>query len=189
MIRNVNADSNSAAECSDRPKYWEPSRRLIDSLRDYMAAKEKGGVLGNVQRKVAVLRHRFWSVITGAEIPLNIKKFGEGTELPHPNGVVIHNEAEIGRDCRLFQQVTIGTGPRPGLPRLGARVWIGAGAKILGGVVIGDGAVIGANAVVLTDVPPGATAVGIPAVIKPKARSDWDREERDRPPPSMRGRR
>ena len=83
----------------------------------------------------------------------------------HPQGVVIHPEAVIGPNCLIFQQVTLGMGPIPGLPKIGGQVDIGAGAKILGGVRIGNHAKIGANAVVITDVPDHATAVGIPAKI------------------------
>ena len=86
--------------------------------------------------------------------------------LTHPNGVVIFPGAIIGPNCLISQQVTIGTGgSKPGAPVLGGHVDIGAGAKIIGGVKIGDHAVIGANAVVLQDVPPHATAVGVPARI------------------------
>jgi len=135
--------------------------------------------LGRIQSKLAVIRHRFWSVVTGAEIPLNTWAIEGGLELPHPNGIVIHPDSQIGPNCRLFQQVTLGTGPRPGLPVLGANVDIGAGAKILGGVHLGDFSVIGANAVVITDIPAGAIAVGIPAKVKPDARALWDREVRN----------
>ncbi len=159
-------------------RLWDPSRRLIKSLRDYAKARKRGGALGKVQSKIAVIRHRFWSVVTGAEIPLNTWTVGGGLELPHPNGVVIHPDAQLGPNCRLFQQVTLGTGPRPGLPVLGTNVDIGAGAKILGGVHLGDFAVIGANAVVITDIPAGAVAVGIPAKVKPNARASWDQEVR-----------
>jgi len=145
---------------------WRPSRQLLRALRDYTKARERGGLVGLAQRKVATLRHRFWSAVTGAEIPLNAARIAGGLVIPHPNGVVVHPEAVIGPNCLLFQQVTIGTGPRPGVPRLGGNVDVGPGAKILGGVTIGDGAIIGANAVVLNDVPAGATAVGIPAVTK-----------------------
>jgi serine O-acetyltransferase len=86
--------------------------------------------------------------------------------IPHPNGIVIHPEAEIGPNCLLFQQVTIGSA-HGGVPRLGGHVDVGAGAKVLGPITIGDHAVIGANAVVTTDVPSGATAVGVPARILP----------------------
>jgi serine O-acetyltransferase len=121
-------------------------------------------------RKVAVLRHRFWSVVSGADIPINTHHLGGGLLLPHPQGVVIHPDVVLGPNCLLMQQVTLGTGPKPGVPRLGGHVDVGAGAKILGGVVIGDHAVIGANAVVISDVPAHAVAVGIPAVVKRRRR-------------------
>ena len=89
---------------------------------------------------------------------------GGGLLIPHPNGVVIHPQAEIGPNCLFFQQVTVGAAPS-GIPRIGGHVDIGAGAKILGAVTIGDHAVIGANSVVTSDVPVGATAVGVPARI------------------------
>ena len=85
--------------------------------------------------------------------------------MPHPNGIVIHPEVTIGPNCLIFQQVTIGTKGRSGLPHIGGHVDIGAGAKILGNVKIGDHACIGANAVVMHDVPAGKIAVGIPAKV------------------------
>lgn len=85
--------------------------------------------------------------------------------MPHPNGVVIHPNALIGPNCLIFQQVTIGTREGEMVPVIGAHVDIGAGAKILGDVRVGDHALIGANAVVIADVPSGKTAVGIPAVM------------------------
>ena len=77
----------------------------------------------------------------------------------------------IGDDVVIRQGVTIGlrTTGRRGAPVIGNRVDIGAGAKLLGNIRIGDDAVIGANAVVLCDVPAGALAVGVPAVIKLRA--------------------
>ncbi|MEK6193521.1 MAG: serine acetyltransferase, partial [Deltaproteobacteria bacterium] len=111
-----------------------------------------------------VLQHRFWSGVCGADIPLNTT-LGGGLILTHPNGIVIHPQAQIGANCLVFQQVTIGMGQVSGVPVIGGHVDIGAGAKILGGIRIGDHAKIGANSVVLQDVPVGATAVGIPARI------------------------
>jgi len=113
--------------------------------------------------RLAVLRHRWWSMVTGADVPLNCK-IGGGLLLPHPNGVVIHPDAEIGPNCLIFQQVTIGVAA-DGVPTLAGHVDVGAGAKIIGRLIIGKHAKIGANAVVLDDVPPGATAVGIPAKV------------------------
>lgn len=114
-----------------------------------------------LSRKIAVARHRFWSVVTGTDIPLNSQIAG-GLMLPHPNGVVVHPSAEIGPNCLLFQQVTLGSSPG-GAPRLGGNVVVGAGAKVLGPVRIGNHSRIGANAVVLCDVPDCATSVGVPA--------------------------
>jgi serine O-acetyltransferase len=91
---------------------------------------------------------------------------GRRVFIDHGMGVVIGETAEIGDDCTLYHGVTLGgtswnKGKRH--PTLGKGVVIGAGAKVLGPVLMGDGAKIGSNAVVVRDVPPGATAVGIPA--------------------------
>jgi len=145
-----------------RPGCYEPWKRLLGTIRRYQFLREKGGRFARLLMPWIVLRHRFWSAVCGADIPINAR-LGGGLLVPHPNGIVIHPEAEIGPNCLVFQQVTIGTGPRPGVPRIGGHVDIGAGAKILGGIRIGDHARIGANAVVVQDVPDHATAMGIPA--------------------------
>jgi serine O-acetyltransferase len=141
---------------------WSPGKALLASIRAYQSARGRSPI-ARIIRGWAVLRHRFWSVVSGADIPLNSRIAG-GLLLPHPNGVVIHPGCEIGPNCLIFQQVTLGADDR-GIPRIGGHVDIGAGAKVLGGIRIGDNARIGANAVVLIDVPPGATAVGVPARI------------------------
>src|SRR5271157_4342339 len=144
--------------------YWDPGRRLLRSIRQYQKWTSRGPLLRWISR-YWVFQHRFWSVVSGADIPICCK-IGGGLLLTHPNGVVIHPASIIGVNCLIFQQVTIGTGgPQPGAPTIGGHVDVGAGAKILGGVTIGNHARIGANAVVLQDVPEGATAVGIPARI------------------------
>ena len=83
-----------------------------------------------------------------------------GLKLTHPNGVVIHPKASIGVNCLIFQQVTIVRNVK-----IGGHVDIGAGAKIIRPVSIGNHVKIGANAVVMSDIPDGATAIGIPAKI------------------------
>lgn len=142
----------------ERPlAFWDSGRRLLRALRRYQRSRTRLG------RARWVLSHRFWSVVAGADIPLNCC-LGGGLLLPHPNGVVIHPGAAVGPNCLIFQQVTLGAGgPKPGVPTLGGHVDVGAGAKLLGGIVVGDHSRIGANAVVLCDVPAGATAVGVPA--------------------------
>jgi serine O-acetyltransferase len=142
---------------------WDPSRALLASIRTYQHHAKSRNPLRILVKKWAVLRHRFWSVVTGADIPLNCQ-LGGGLLLPHPNGIVIHPRARIGPNCLIFQQVTIGTRRGGESPVIGSYVDIGAGAKILGNVHIGDHARIGANAVVLKDVPSGKTAVGLWAV-------------------------
>lgn len=143
---------------------WSPSRSLLASIRAYQRHVASDMPWAGLLRRLCVLRHRFWSVVTGTDIPLN-SQIGGGLLLIHPHGIVIHPRAPIGPNCLIFQQVTIGTATGEGVPTLGAHVEIGAGARILGDVVIGDHARIGANAVVLCDVPAGATAVGVPARI------------------------
>jgi serine O-acetyltransferase len=140
-------------------KLWDPPRRLLRSLRRYQQAKQSSGPIAFGLGYWSVLEHRFWSVVTGADIPLNCK-LGGGLLLVHPNGIVIHPDATVGPNCLILQQVTLVGGVR-----LGGHVDLGAGAKIVRPVTIGNHASVGANAVVLTDVPEGAVAVGVPARI------------------------
>jgi serine O-acetyltransferase len=91
-------------------------------------------------------------------------QFGPGFVLIHSTGVVINGRVRGGEQIHIEHQVTIGAERRES-PVLGDRVFLGAGAKILGNVSIGDDARIGANAVVVDDVPSGATVVGIPAKV------------------------
>jgi serine O-acetyltransferase len=104
---------------------------------------------------------------TGIEIH-PAAKIGQRLFIDHGMGVVIGETAELGDDCTLYHGVTLGgttwnKGKRH--PTLGRGVVIGAGAKVLGPIMVGDAARVGSNAVVVKDVPPGATAVGIPARI------------------------
>lgn len=149
--------------------WWDPSRMLLRAIRRYQTVK---GPLAALRRKYWVLQHRFWTVITQADIPLNSLISG-GLVLPHPNGIVVHPKAIIGPNCMIFQQVTLGTSRgKIGLPIIGGHVDIGAGAKVLGPVKIGDHAAVAANAVVLQDVPAGAVAAGVPARIVRHAQED-----------------
>ena len=105
--------------------------------------------------------------LTGIEIHPGAT-IGRRVFIDHGMGVVIGETAEIGDDCTLYHGVTLGgttwnKGKRH--PTLASGVVIGAGAKVLGPILVGNGAKIGSNAVVVKDVPPGATAVGIPARI------------------------
>lgn len=90
-------------------------------------------------------------------------RIAPGFMLVHGVGVVVGQDVVAGRDLALFQNVTLGDKGAPGQPTIGNRVTIGAGAKVLGPISIGDGAIIGANSVVLSDVPAYVTVVGAPA--------------------------
>lgn len=141
-------------------KPWDPSRKLLKTIRDYQALEEKKIFLvKGIIKKIIKMRHRLWSVITGAEIQLRCK-IGKGLLLPHPNGVVIHPNAEIGHNCLIFQQVTL-----TDRVKIGYHVDIGAGAKLIGPVTIGDNVVIGANAVVCSDVESNVVVAGVPAKV------------------------
>jgi serine O-acetyltransferase len=111
---------------------------------------------------------KFCEILFGITIGVSAK-IGQRLTIEHSGGIVIHGNAELGDDCVIRQGVTIGNRRMDApldAPKIGHRVNIGAGAKILGGVTIGDDAQIGANAVVIKDVPVGAIAVGVPAQIR-----------------------
>ncbi len=127
--------------------------RLADGLR-----KIKLGFIGWIFVKLNTL-------LNGCVIGRNAE-FGPGFVLMHPVGVVINSGVKGGENIVIESGVVIGAA-RNGLPvevpRLGDDIFIGSGAKILGGIKIGNNVTIGANAVVIKNVPDGATVVGIPA--------------------------
>lgn len=138
------------------------------------------------------LTHRMWQVpglrlparlvsqaaraLTGVEIHPGAV-IGRRLFIDHGMGVVIGETAEVGEDVVLFHAVTLGgrsmnRGKRH--PTVGDRVTIGAGAKILGPIYVGDDAQVGANAVVVKDVPGGAVVVGVPGVVRARPRDIVD---------------
>ena len=109
-----------------------------------------------------------WWFVRGVDIPASAE-IGPGLRLPHPQNILIPAGAKIGRDCSIYHDVTLGRGPKEGVPTLGDRVMVFSGAKILGGVHIGDDARIGPNAVVTRDVPANAVVSAPPSRIIPEA--------------------
>lgn len=108
-------------------------------------------------------------ILTGIELPCEVV-LGHRFRIDHFGGIIISGDVVFGDDCVIRNGVTVGlrhTGHR-GSPVIGNRVDIGAGAKVLGPIHIGDDVAIGANAVVITDVPANSIAVGIPARILPR---------------------
>lgn len=108
--------------------------------------------------------------LTGVEIHPGAE-IGRRFFIDHANGVVIGETSEIGDDVMLYHQVTLGgtsMAQTKRHPTIGNHVLVGAGAKILGPVVVGDNSAVGANAVVVKDVAADSSAVGIPATVRPK---------------------
>jgi serine O-acetyltransferase len=114
-------------------------------------------------------------ILTGIDLPCEAR-LGRRFRIDHFGGIVISGDAVFGDDCIIRNGVTVGlrhTGHR-GAPVIGNRVDIGAGAKLLGSIHVGDDVAVGANAVVITDVPSNSIAVGVPASIRTRKKAQAD---------------
>ena len=111
-------------------------------------------------------------ILTGIELPCEVE-VGRNFVIDHSGGVVVSGYARFGNDCRIRTGVVVGLArvDDPCAPRIGDNVDIGAGAKVLGRITIGNNVLIGANAVVVRDVPDDSIAVGVPAVVRPRTRA------------------
>jgi serine O-acetyltransferase len=119
---------------------------------------------------LAYVLARLNQVLHGIEIPPTVE-IGPGFVIYHPSGIVLHGEVVVGARFRIHTGNVLGIrqsqgGTVLGPPTVGNDVLLGTGAKLLGGFHVGDGASVGANAVVVKDVPAGASAIGIPAVVR-----------------------
>jgi len=113
--------------------------------------------------------YKLVQIITGIELPCEAE-IGSNFIIDHFGGIVISGHAKFGDNCRIRNGVVVGLKnvENPCAPTIGNDVDIGAGAKILGEIRIGNRVIIGANAVVISDVPDDSIAVGVPATIKPR---------------------
>ena len=127
-------------------------------------------------RKVISLVYRvaykFVQIVTGVELPCEVE-VGRNFIIDHFGGIVVSGFAKFGDDCRIRTGVVIGLARvnDPCAPLIGNCVDIGAGAKVLGRIRIGNNVLIGANAVVIRDVPDNSIAVGVPATVRPRGQS------------------
>lgn len=139
----------------------------------YRFGRWRYGIRSRFLRKPFSLAYRFSKtlaqVLTGIDLPCEVT-IGRRFKIEHFGGIIISGDAVFGDDVVIRQGVTVGLSRRaePGSPVIGNRVEIGAGAKVLGKIRIGDDVIIGANAVVIRDVPSGCLAVGVPARIVPR---------------------
>lgn len=173
MLREIVRDTTSIARSftGGRPR-----------IRDVVATMSHDGSLALMLSRVAEasrrrgiplvgsFSRRLQTALFGIEIGKGVS-LGQGVIFLHTVGVVIGGDAQIGDRVCFLGGNTVGSVDRRGYPRIGNDVVIGAGARILGGITVGDGASIGANAVVLGDVPAGATALGVPAVVRKTSKS------------------
>ncbi|MBU1237943.1 MAG: hypothetical protein KJ634_13600 [Gammaproteobacteria bacterium] len=110
-------------------------------------------------------RVHLWAGTKGARI-------GPGFHLIHPTNVMIGSGVEIGENCLIFHDVTLGTaGQTLETPKIGKAVDIYCGARVLGGVTIGDGSMVGANCVVTRDIPPASVILSAPGRVIPRTLS------------------
>lgn len=136
-----------------------PELRLVVAFRIYSWVGQY------VRWSVAYYMYMFTRARTGCDLALGAV-IGPGLRIEHRSDIVIGTSAVVGRDVDCYNGVTLGKRRPPDeneMPTIGDRVMLGTGAKILGGVVVGDDVVVAANAVVLRDVEAGATVAGIPA--------------------------
>ncbi len=186
---------NSSPEWADRTALLAAARARADELRRGLFARIRGDIRRHggtffTRSVLALAIYRFGAFALTRSRPTRfvLMKFyglldrlsrtitglnmdcraivGDEFHLVHLEAPIsIHPDTVIGDRVGIMHSVTIGTAEAAGLPIIGNDVFIGVGAVILGPVVIGDGARIGANSLVISDVPPGATAIGVPAKV------------------------
>ena len=129
-----------------------------------------------VRKPFSLMYHVLFKIIqivTGIELPCEVE-IGRNFVIDHFGGIIISGYARFGDDCRIRNGVVVGLRrvEDKRAPIIGNNVDIGAGAKLLGPIQIGDNVLVGANAVVLCDVPNNSIAVGVPAIVRPRSMQD-----------------
>ena len=165
MFDNIRADLSAHGGDWGAQGFW--------AMLVYRFGRWRYGVRPAALRKLLSLvykiLYKFVQILTGIELPCEVP-VGKGFVIEHSGGIVVSGFASFGEHCRIRNGVVIGLARTedPCAPQLGDDVDVGAGAKLLGNIRIGNHVRIGANAVVVTDVPDNCIAVGVPAVIKPR---------------------
>lgn len=161
---------------SGRKKFtlWDSFRRPVLRYQRLLRRYEyylhcKHNVLKKLARYYCHYKLHSLSYALGIQISPNV--FGPGLAIVHHQGIVVSSDARIGKNCRIHAGVNIGAW-KGKAPTLGDNVYLGPGAKLIGGITVGDRCVIGANAVVCKDVPSDVTVAGVPAKIISQNNSD-----------------
>ena len=163
--------------------WFEPGFRYSVALRLAMYARAARWARYGFRQFTALMLYRY-TVRYGISISSR-STVGAGLYIGHFGGIVVNHGAVIGDNCNIQQGVTLGKanrGARAGAPVIGNNVFIGAGAKIIGHIHVGDGAAIGANAVVTRDVPAGVAVAGVPAGVVSEQGSEGYVNRTDYPP-------
>ena len=166
MFENIRADLRSY-----KGKWWEQGFWV---MLVYRFGRWRYGVRPALLRKAFSLlyriAHKLIQIITGIDLPCEAE-VGRNFIIDHFGGIIVSGYAKFGDNCRIRNGVSVGLRrvESPCAPVIGNNVDIGAGAKLLGAITIGDNVLIGANAVVVTDVPSNSIAMGVPAIIKPRS--------------------
>ena len=166
MFDNIRADLRSHSGHWGAQGFWV--------MVVYRFGRWRYGVRPALLRKALSLLYKLLykvvQVLTGVELPCEVE-LGRNFVIDHFGGIVISGYAKFGDNCRIRNGVVVGLSRAddPCAPVIGNNVDIGAGAKVLGRISVGDNVLIGANAVVVRDVPANSIAVGVPAIVKPRA--------------------
>lgn len=169
MFTNVRADLRAHGGNFGAQGFW--------ALVVYRFGRWRYGVRPAPLRKLCSLVYRVLyklvQIVTGIELPCEVE-LGRNFVIDHFGGIVVSGYARFGDNCRIRNGVVVGLARAddPCAPVIGDNVDIGAGAKVLGRIRVGNNVMIGANAVVVTNIPDDCIAVGIPAVAKPTRRED-----------------
>lgn len=166
MFDNIRSDLRSHGGDFGAQGFW--------AMTVYRFGRWRYGVRPVLLRKILSLAYRvafkIVQIVTGIELPCEVE-VGRNFVIDHSGGIVVSGFAKFGDNCRIRTGVVVGLARvgDPVAPVIGNNVDIGAGAKVLGRIRIGNDVLIGANAVVTRDVPDGCLAVGVPAVVKPRS--------------------
>lgn len=174
MFDNIKADFGRYRANSIKEKIYVLFEQGFWAVLVYRFGRWTAGIriplVGFIFRFIAFLMFKMIEMTTGISVPSSAK-IGKGFYIGHFGGIVLHSDVVMGENCSIGPGVLIGTRGlgNKGVAVIGNNVYIGVGAKVLGKITIGNNVKIGANAVLVINLPDGATAVGIPARIVSKA--------------------
>lgn len=163
ILHEIYANKKLTLRQKFRQKYKNPSTNAVFLIRSMQFHSERNGIHKNLYERAKLLLVRRYNIFVGKNT-----KIGIGLMLPHPSGIIIGQTVIIGRDCKIFQGVTIGS-RRNGDWKLGKQPHIGdgctlfSGCAVIGAIEIGVGVQIGANAVMNKNASDGSIWAGVPA--------------------------